>query len=77
MGSERSDGGGERGEFACSSPTRSDSQKQRDFTSKLDRRKGRYLQAHEVRKEEAAGIGEPSLRSMVFGGPLDGRIKRD
>lgn len=75
--SECSHGKGEHGEFACSFPTRSDSQKQWDFMSKLNEGKVRYLQAKEVRKEEAAGIRESSLFNMALGWPLHHRIKEN
>lgn len=67
--SERSDGRGERGEFACSFPTRSDSQKQWDFMNKLNERKVSYLQAEDVRKEEAAGGRDSSLLHTVRPAP--------
>lgn len=67
--SERSDGRGERGEFACSLPTRSDSQKRWDFMSKLNEGKVSYLQAEEVRKEEAAGSRDSSLLHTVRSAP--------
>lgn len=49
--------GGEHGEFACSHPTRSDSQRRWNFMSNLNERKVRYLHAKEARKEGAGGIG--------------------
>lgn len=57
MRSECSDGGGEHREFACSRPTRSDSQRRWNFMSNLNERKVRYLHAKEARKEGAGGIG--------------------
>lgn len=78
MRSERSEGGGkEHREFACSFPTRSDSQRRWDFMSNLNETKVRYLQAKEVRKEEAGGIGEPTLFNIVWGWPLHHRMKED
>lgn len=77
MRSERSEGSRkEHREFACSFPTRSDSQRRWDFMSNLNETKVRYLQAKEVRKEEAGGIGEPTLFNIVWGWPLHHRMKR-
>ena len=57
MRSDCSKGSGEHGEFAYSFRTRSDSQRQWDFMSSLNQRKAGIW-----RKEEAAGIGEPTSR---------------
>lgn len=66
MRSERSEGSGEEHrEFACSFPTRSDSQRRWDFMSNLNETKVRYLQAKEVRKEEARGTREPTLFNIM------------
>ena len=77
MRSECSEGRGQHGEFVCSFPTRSGSQRRWDFMSNFSERKIGYLRAEEVRKEEAGGIREPTLSDMVLVWPLHHRMKEE